>query len=235
MVTSISGTQQPHEPAEKPDTRAVSAGLRPSAATLVARLRERLVDRHHPLLVGIDGRSGVGKSTLAATVSKDLARTRNGTDHVTVIEGDDFYTGGSAEVWDHRSAAENAGLVVDWRRQRDALEQLLGCGVAEWLPFDWDADAWDGEVAPFASASTVARATSVIVLDGAYSCRPELHDLLDLRVLLEVPSDVRRRQLLDREGNAYRADWDTRWSAAEEHYFGIVMPPERFDLVLGIP
>ena len=74
---------------------------------------------------------------------------------------------------------------------------------------------------------------SVVVLEGAYSCRPELHDLLDLRVLLDIPPWVRRRRLLEREGDAFRADWEARWSAAEDHYFGTVMPPERFDLVLG--
>jgi hypothetical protein len=39
---------------------------------------------------------------------------------------------------------------------------------------------------------------------------------------------------LDREGEEYRADWESRWSAAEDHYFGTVMPPHRFDLVLRV-
>ena len=57
--------------------------------------------------------------------------------------------------------------------------------------------------------------------------------MLDLRVLLDTPADVRRQRLLEREGEAYRTDWEARWSAAEEHYFGTVMPPSRFDLILG--
>lgn len=73
------------------------------------------------------------------------------------------------------------------------------------------------------------------MLEGAYSCRPEMHDLLDLRVLLDVPHALRRRQLLEREGAAYRTDWESRWSAAEDHYFSTVMPPDRFDVVLGPP
>ncbi|MEO5838811.1 MAG: hypothetical protein ABIQ73_11355 [Acidimicrobiales bacterium] len=52
-------------------------------------------------------------------------------------------------------------------------------------------------------------------------------------MLLDIPRDVRRRQLLEREGEDYRSDWESRWSVAEDHYFGTVMPPERFDLVLG--
>jgi len=52
-------------------------------------------------------------------------------------------------------------------------------------------------------------------------------------VLLEVSTDVRRQRLLERDGEEYRSDWEARWSVAEDHYFGTVMPPERFDLVLG--
>jgi hypothetical protein len=52
-------------------------------------------------------------------------------------------------------------------------------------------------------------------------------------VLLDTPDELRRQRLREREGEAYRADWEARWSAAEEHYFGIVMPPSRFDLIVG--
>lgn len=124
-----------------------------------------------PGFVGLDGRSGSAKSTLARALA-DLLAADGPT--VTIIEGDDFYAGGSAATWD---------------------------------------------------------AGDVILLEGAYSCRPELHDLLDLRVLLDVPTDVRRRQLLEREGEHYRVDWEGRWSAAEAHYFGTIMPPTSFDLV----
>jgi uridine kinase len=126
-----------------------------------------------------------------------------------------------------------ASHVIDWRRQRAVLEQLRHRGVAEWRPFDWEADDWDGDVVPLAEEPIVATAGSLVILEGAYSCRPELHDVLDLRVLLDTPRDVRRQRLLEREGEAYRSDWEARWTVAEEYYFGTVMPPSRFDLVVG--
>jgi uridine kinase len=219
--------------AEQQATLAIDAGAQAQAGTLIACLRERLVTRTTPLVVGIDGRSGAGKSTLAARVSTGLAGTPGQADQVTVIEGDAFYAGGSAETWDRLSPAEKADRVIDWRRQRQVLEQLHRSGVAQWHPFDWDADDWDSENAPLAPTLTVARATPVIILEGAYSCRPELHDLLGFRVLLDVPHDLRRQRLLDREGDDHQADWDARWSTAEDYYFSTVMPPERFDLVLA--
>jgi uridine kinase len=154
---------------------------------------------------------------------------------VIVIEGDQFYAGGSAETWDRRSVVERADGVIDWRRQRKLLVALRSEGQATWYPFDWEADEWDSDEVPLSSVPVHCAIAPVVLLEGAYSARPELHDLLDLRVLLDIPADVRRRQLAAREGDEYRTDWEARWSAAEDHYFGVVMPPERFDLVLGLP
>lgn len=200
-------------------------------AVLVAAVLEALDGRAAPLVVGIDGRSGGGKSTLAAGLAARLPAEHGRT--VAVIEGDEFYAGGSAATWDARTAEEKAGLVIDWRRQRVVLEALLADGAAEWRPFDWEADDWDADEVPLLAATSNTATADVIVLEGAYSCRPELHDLLNLLVLLDPPADVRRQQLLDREGDEHRADWEARWSEAEDHYFGTVMPPARFHLVLG--
>ena len=177
------------------------------AGQLLARLRDTRT-ASEPVFVGIDGRSGAGKSTLAAAVCASLTDDHGVGDVVTVIDGDQFYAGGSAESWDRRTPAIKASRVIDWRRQRAVLEQLRRRGVAEWYPFDWDADDWDSDIVPLAREPVVATAGSLLILEGAYSCRPELHDVLDLRVLLDTPRDVRRQRLLEREGEAYRSEWE---------------------------
>src|SRR5699024_7932578 len=108
-----------------------------------------------PLFVGIDGCSGAGKSTLAEAVSKDLA------EQVTVIEGDDFYAGGSAETWDNRTTAEQVDRVINWSRQRDVLAQLRRDCLAQWDPFDWDGEGWDSDHSPLAPTRGVFRAAPV--------------------------------------------------------------------------
>ena len=151
---------------------------------------------------------------------------------VTVVEGDQFYAGGTAERWDLRSPSEKADRVIDWRRQRHVLHDLRAHGSASWYPFDWEAPDWDADRVPLRATPVSCTATDVVILEGAYSARPELHDVLDVRVLLDTPSDRRRHQLLQREGDLYRADWEARWSAAEDHYFAVIMPADRFDHVL---
>jgi uridine kinase len=220
------------DPDELPDTRSGGPRQLQSPDALITYLRAHVSGGHRPLIVGIDGRSGAGKSTLAAAIANRLGDSEHGSPLVTVIDGDQFYAGGSAESWDRRTAAEKADSVIDWRRQRHVLEQLRQRGVVEWFPFDWEADDWDSDIVPLAKDPIVTRATSMVILEGAYSCRPELHEILDLRVLVDIPDEVRRRRLLEREGEAYRSEWEARWSAAEEWYFNTVMPPERFDLIL---
>lgn len=182
-----------------------------------------------PVFVALDGRSGAGKSTLA-TVVAETCRPQGIT--VTVIGGDDFYAGGTAASWDQRSPAEKACRVIDWQRQHRLLEDLRLHGCASWYPFDWDASDWDSDPAPLRSTPTSATSADIVILEGAYSARPELHDVLDTLVLLDTPSEQRRRQLLQREGDHYRADWEQRWSAAEDHYFGVIMTPQRFHHVI---
>ena len=203
------------------------------ALPLVHLVRGRLPTvRDRPLGMGRAGRSGGGKTTLAATFARELAASERPVE-VSVVGGDDFYAGGSAPSWDARSTVQLAERVMDWRGQRDVLVALRDRGVAQWRPFDWCSDDWDTDVVPHLDSATTCCAGDVVVLEGAYSCRPELHDLLDLKVLLDPPTAVRRSRLRRREGDWFRADWDARWATAEEHYFGTVMTPDQFDLVLG--
>ena len=202
-----------------PDADAVPTGVSAAAAAVlydhIAALR---VAAPSPVFVALDGRSGAGKSTVANLVGARAA--------ALVIDGDDFYRGGDGAFWDALGPAENVDLVIDWRRQRALLERWRRGEPARWRPYDWEAD--DGRRA----AEITADPADVVILDGAYSARPELAALFTLRVLLHVPRDVRRERLLHREGERDRAEWEARWGEAEDLYFERLMPPDAFDLVL---
>ena len=174
----------------------------------------------YSLFVAIDGRSGAGKSTLAAEVGAAL-------DECLVIDCDDFYGGGTSAEWDARSARANSARAMDWRQQRAVLGSLRDTGSASWRAYDWE--AFDGSRV---QEPTVVHASRVVILEGAYSCRPELSDLLDVRVLVEATDAMRRARLQRREGADYNDPWFGRWEAAEEWYFSQVMPPTAFDLAV---
>ena len=147
-----------------------------------------------------------------------------------MIDGDSFYAGGDDAFWDSLDAEAKVAHCIDWRKQAPVLEALRRGESGEWRGYDWDAFDGSMETSPLS-----CEPAAVVVLDGAYSARPELADLVDLRVLVVIDPARRRAQLLAREGAEYREEWEARWSEAEVHYFGHVMAPSAFDLVLGDP
>ena len=188
-------------------------------SVLAGHIRQVERNRPNPILVALDGRSAAGKSTLAASVAPLV--------HAVVLDGDDFYSGGSADRWEAMSAAEKVSHCIDWKRQRAVLEKLAKGEPASWHPYDWEADDGTLERTP-----VICEPAPVVILDGAYSARPELADLFDLRVLLDAPAGLRRERLIEREGEDYREEWNARWDEAEQWYFDRVAPPASFDLVI---
>lgn len=178
------------------------------------------------MLVAIDGGSGSGKSTLAAAVAAEL--------DAVVVPSDDFFAAGITDAeWDALGPGERAAAAIDWRRLRkDALEPLLTGSIASWHPFDFAAGTRADGSYPMAAEAVTREPAPVILLEGAYSSRPELADLIDLAVLVDVPVDERHGRLLSREEKVFREAWHARWDGAEDHYFTHVRPPSSFDLVV---
>ncbi len=189
------------------------------------------------LFVAIDGRSGSGKSTIVAYAATLLrsADAPSPSATVVVLDGDEFYAGGSAATWDKRTAEQKVAGAFDWGRQLGVLTSLRETGSATWRAFDWGHDDWDSDLAPLAGErhSAAIAAGSLVILEGACSGRPELADMFDLRVLVEAPDPLRRQRLRKREGAEYESDWTGRWDEAEQLYFGSVAPADGFDLVLS--
>ena len=110
-----------------------------------------------------------------------------------MIGGDDFYAGGTAERWDERSRAEKADQVIDWHRQHRVLDHLRLRRNASWYPFDWEAPDWDSDPVPLRSVPMSMTSARTVILEDAYSPRPELHDVLDVgqdsgRTAAQVPA-----------------------------------------------
>jgi uridine kinase len=190
-------------------------------AELESQVQKLLADSNRPVLVALDGRSGVGKSTIAAELAEQF-------DCVHIVS-DNFWVGGSDEEWSQRTPKQKAELAIDWRRMRtEALLPLLAGGRAAWRSFDWQAGKG------LAVESITAGPTKLILLDGAYSTRSELLDIIDLAVLITVSDDTERRaRLINREGADYMATWHRDWDAAEDYYYTCIRPRSAFDLVIS--
>lgn len=198
--------------------------LKRAADTILAAINQKLPTKT-PLLVALDGGSGAGKSTLAWLIADAVG--------ATVVQSDDFYAANVSNAeWDARSPAQKVADVIDWRRLRaEALEPLLAGQAARWHPFDFAAQRPDGTY-PLSAEWIERQPAAVIVLDGIYSTRAELADIVDLSVLVDVPIRERHRRLDAREDADFLAEWHARWDAAEAYYLTQVRPPTTFDLIV---
>lgn len=194
---------------------------------VVARIDRFLTDRGPPVVVAVDGRSGSGKSTVAAMIRGSVPSR--------VVPVDDFFAFEIPDSeWDARTPEERARDALDWRRLRDeALVPLREGRVARWKTYDFEGGRLaDGAYAE-ASGERTCDPAPVIILDGAYSARAELAELVEFTVLVEAPPSVRRRRLQAREDPDQLEEWHARWDAAEELYFGRIRPPGSFDVVVS--
>ena len=109
------------------------------------------------------------------------------------------------------------------------MKPLIADRKAEWHPFDFAAGVG-------LASHTVSRdPNDVILLDGVYSGRPELSDMVDLTVLVEAPDELtRRRRLIARESEPFMTSWHALWDAAEDYYFTQVRPRSTFDLIVTL-
>lgn len=202
------------------------AATLPAANLLMMEIKARCGRVPHPFTVAIDGRSGSGKSTVATQVARGLK--------AALIPTDDFFAANiTDQEWKQRTAEQRAADALDWRRLRaDALEPLRAEKSASWHAFDFEAGTRPDGTYGIKTVATEIPANRIIIVDGAYSSRPELADLLDYTVLVEAPEALRQARLKAREKADFLAAWYQQWNGAEEHYFTQIRPAYAFHLVV---
>lgn len=158
------------------------------AATLIAQ-DVKDVAAANPVVL-IDGRSGAGKSSLAAL----LLRRWPVRGRVQSVALDSIYPG-----WD--------GLDEGVERAREWILRPHGRGLlGTWRRWDWDEQAE-------AESHAVDPALGVI-LEGSGIIRPSTASLADVRVWVESGDAARKARAMARDGDTYRPHWD-RWAAQE--------------------
>jgi uridine kinase len=188
-------------------------------AAAYALIEQRRANRPR-VLVAIDGCGGAGKSTLARGVSNSLA-------NVSIVRADDFFRPVSQPQAGTLAPAKAYELYFSWERMRDeALVPLRQGKTARYQPHDWTTDAFGEWV--------TVEPNPIVIVEGVYSSRPELRDLLDAIIFIEAPRDVRRRRMLARghHDSDSESDWLIPWMAAEDWYVEHLRPQESADLVL---
>ena len=193
---------------------------------IISAIRKRARNGNTPLVVSLDGRSGVGKSTLASLVAESI--------DTSIVPIDEFYAGSIPDAdWVRMTAQQRWANVFCWQRIRsDVIEPMISGRPARWFQLDFDAGPLTDGTYLLKSLPTELAPFPVIILDGVYTSGPQLADLVDFTVLVEVPEGERRSRLGKREEAAFLAHWHRRWDAVEDFYFSQIRPRNSFDLIV---
>jgi uridine kinase len=164
--------------------------------TLLGELRAELRQHHRRgrLLVAVDGRDGAGK-TLFADALADVLREDGST--VFRASADDFHRPRAERYARGRASAE--GHYRDSYDNDALLERLLRPFRAG-APFVTAAHDLDQD-RRIEAAADVAPADAVLLVDGLFLLRPELRDVWNWSVWLDVPLDVAFLRMAERDGS----------------------------------
>jgi hypothetical protein len=169
------------------------------------------VTRREPVngirIVGVDGRSGAGKSHLAAQLANLLG--------APIVEIDDFVS------WDH---------FADWwpRFDEQVLTPLLAGRDAHFQARDWS--DWYGSTL---GGWKTQPWTPTVILEGVTCTRLETVGRLAYAVWVEAPTDLRVARGMARDSNFPGKEqlWE-RWMGEEDAFFAADGTRERADVVV---
>lgn len=151
------------------------------------------VPTQRPFIIGIDGRSGAGKTTLTAQLAAVLERRHD----VTVFHLEDIYPG-----WNGLEAGIDQYV-------NEVLKPLRLGQDAHWTAWDWLTNE--------PGTPRLTRAAEIVLVEGVGACNELARPLLDSSVWVELPANLRKLRALERDGRSYEKFWDI-WAEQEQTY-----------------
>jgi uridine kinase len=154
-------------------------------------------------VVAIDGRSGAGKTSLAAELRTQIA--------APVVSLEDLYGG-----WDGLELGID--LLVS-----EVLEPLAAGRAARVPRYDWGTKEW--------ADPRVLEPPEVLIVEGvgAGALRASVYE--SLLIWLEAAPAVRKKRALDRDGETFAPYWD-QWAAQEDAMLAREHTPDRANLII---
>ena len=165
------------------------------------KLKEISAKGSRPAILAIDGRCASGKSTLAAQLAEEW--------DANLFHMDDFF------LQPHQRTAERlaepGGNVDHERFLTEVLRPLHAGEPVSYRRFDCRTFTFD--------PGKIVEPKPIAIVEGSYACHPELRELYDLRIFLDIDPQTQMERITRRNGPEAAERFRTVWIPLEETYF----------------
>ena len=176
---------------------------------------DTMILKKSDLIIGIDGRCGAGKTTLADILEEKY--------NATVFHTDDFYLQKHQRT---EGRLLEIGGNIDYERfENEVINKLIFKENILYRPFDC-------EIMDFPkSGECIKRYSNISVIEGSYSLHPRFVKIYDLKIFLDITVERQQTRLFIREGADKLQEYNKKWIPKEKAYFNKFKIKENSDII----
>lgn len=160
---------------------------------------DNILSEKGKIIIGIDGRCGAGKSCLAEILAFIYK--------CDIVHMDDFFL--PEELKNEKRLSEAGGNIHYERFEKEAAE-FLGKSFS-YKPYSCKDKSFGKPVS--------IRKSPVTIVEGVYALSPKIYDKYDLKIFLDIKSDLQKERIIQRSGEKMWDKFEKIWIPMEEKYF----------------
>lgn len=165
-------------------------------------------------IIAIDGRCASGKTTFAEIIQNNI--------DCDVVHTDDFFLPPDKRTEERLSTP---GGNIDFERLLSEILIPLKNGQ------DYIYKKFSCKTQSFSKGERITP-QNITIVEGSYSCHPELFPYCDLHIFLDIDSATQRERIMSRNKDNAHVFFD-KWIPLEEMYFNELYIQNKFEIILS--
>lgn len=175
---------------------------------------EKRIKQGEPVIVGIDGRCGSGKSYLASLLQETF--------DCNVFHMDDFFL--PSHMRTQKRLEEPGGNVHYERFASEIMIPLMEGKTVTYRPYHCGTGEYGEPV--------YVQIRKLTIVEGAYCLHPKLIKFYNYKIFLTLDKKVQEERILKRNGKEKLSDFLNLWIPMEEKYFKAFNIAKQCDIVI---